>query len=263
MRGAIATTARAKGATRARPRARVRRDIPIPYYAQLARILENEISAGVWQPGDELPSEADLCETHGVSRTAVRQALGELASRGILHKQRGRRTAVAGMRGLVVQEMRGFSDEMSARGETVRTKVLGLQLVEAPPRIAHELGIPRGSKVVKLSRLRAVDHDTVVRVDTFLPAPRFEDLLDVDLASPGISLYAVLSERFGVRPSSGTRSIEAVAADAAVARQLGVPVRAPLLKLVAMNRDQDGAPFEVFHAWYRGDATKFELVVGS
>lgn len=244
-----------------RPVRRVRKDLPLPFYAQLAEILHDEISEGVWQPGDTLPSEAELCATYDLSRTAIRQALSELAARGLVHKQRGRRTSVSGVTSLVVQELRGFSDEMNERGETVRTIVLRLEIVPASPRVAHELNLGAGTDVVLLSRLRHVADEAIVRVETFLPAPRFSGLVDVDFSDR--SLYDVLRSEFGVRPSSGRRAIEAVAADAELAAQLGVPDGSAMLKLNAINFDDDGRAVETFSAWYRGDATRFELVVGS
>ncbi|HVL32819.1 MAG TPA: GntR family transcriptional regulator [Actinomycetota bacterium] len=243
------------------PVRRVRRDIPIPYYAQLSQILADEIGSGVWQPGDTLPSEADLCAAHGVSRTAVRQALGELAARGLVRKQRGRRTSVAGATSLVVQEVRGLYDELSALGGSVRTQVLHLGVTRASPRVAHDLQLPPANDVVMLSRLRFVDEAVIVRVDTYLPIPRFIGLLDEDLTDR--SLYGLLGTSFGVRPSSGRRFIEAVAVDDDTATQLGVAKNSPALKLTAVNFDQDGAPFETFRAWYRGDTTRFEVVVDS
>lgn len=245
----------------ATPKRRVRRNIPVPFYAQLSQILADEIATGVWQPGDDLPSEAELCAAHNVSRTAVRQALAELAARGLVRKARGRRTSVAGATTLVVQEVRGLYDELSARGGDIRTQILHLGVIPATPRVAHDLEISRGSDVLMLSRLRHVDDAVIVRVNTYLPLPRFLGLLDVELTNR--SLYAILRQKFEVRPSSGRRFIEAVALDADIARNLGVPAKTPALKLTAVNRDQDGKPFETFRAWYRGDSTRFELVVDS
>ena len=51
---------------------------PIPFYIQLMEVLKETIGLGRWQPGDRLPGEHALCETYGVSRTVVRQALKEL-----------------------------------------------------------------------------------------------------------------------------------------------------------------------------------------
>ena len=242
---------------------RVRRDDPMPYYAQLARIIEFEITQGRWHPGDTLPSEAELCEAHGVSRTAVRQALGELAARGLVRKQKGRRTCVARahVTHLVVQELRGFFDEVSSQGGRVQTRVLRQEIVPAPPDVSDDLGLAGGSEALLLTRVRSVDGEPIVYVETHLPVPRFAALADLDLTDA--SLYAELATRFGVHPRSGARAIEAAVADAPLARDLGVRKGSPLLALWATNKDQNGIPFERFVAWYRGDGTRFELVVGS
>lgn len=47
----------------------------IPYYIQLIDVLKDKIAKNAWHPGEQLPSEPDLCEMYGVSRTVVRQAL--------------------------------------------------------------------------------------------------------------------------------------------------------------------------------------------
>jgi GntR family transcriptional regulator, N-acetylglucosamine utilization regulator len=242
---------------------RIRRDLPVPYYAQLSRILERDIAELRWHPGEALPSEAELCAEHGLSRTAVRQALAELATRGLLRKEKGRRTLVARshVTNLVVQELRGFYEEVSDRGAVVETTILQQTIVTAPPHVADDLEVPSGSELVLLERLRTVDGDTIVRVETYLPAPRFASLVSMDLSHA--SLYAVLGAEFGVRPSSGRRVIEAVAAEQGLGEHLDIPAGSPVLQLSAVNRDQDGVPFESFQAWYRGDETRFELIVGS
>lgn len=48
-------------------------------------------------PGDELPSEAELCELTGVSRVVVRSALSQLAGRSIVNISSGRRARVGSL----------------------------------------------------------------------------------------------------------------------------------------------------------------------
>ena len=48
----------------------------IPLYTQLVGIIKRNISSGILQVGDLLPSEAELCRALKISRNTVRQAIG-------------------------------------------------------------------------------------------------------------------------------------------------------------------------------------------
>lgn len=71
------------------------RDVPIPAYYQLKQIIKEQIEQGDLQLGDQLPTEAELCEHYNLSRTPVRQALQELVFEGLLTRTPGRGTFVA------------------------------------------------------------------------------------------------------------------------------------------------------------------------
>lgn len=71
------------------------RDVPIPAYYQLKQLIKAQIEEGDLQPGDRLPTEAELCEQYNLSRTPVRQALKELVFEGLLTRTPGRGTFVA------------------------------------------------------------------------------------------------------------------------------------------------------------------------
>ena len=68
-------------------------------------------------------------------------------------------------------------------------------------------------------------------------------------------------DRHGVRPVSGRRSVEARAANAALARDLGLPKGGAVLFLASVGLDAAGRPVEVFHAFHRGDRTRFEVAL--
>lgn len=244
------------------PRAAIRKNDVIPYYAQLAALFRDAIISGQWEPGRPLPSEQVIGAFFGLSRTAVRQALAELSAESLLRTEKGRGSFVRGPRRteFVVQELRGFFDEMSEQGKTVSTQVLLLETIVSPAEEAALLGIATGSKVVQLDRLRLVDGEPICLARTLLPLPRFAGLADQDLSAN--SLYEVLHRVFGVNPSTGWRTVEAVAADKATATRLGVRTGSPLLLLSSLNVDATGEPFEHFTAWYRADRTSFRIDVG-
>ncbi|MGH2457873.1 MAG: GntR family transcriptional regulator [Chloroflexota bacterium] len=72
----------------------INREVPIPYYYQLEGLLRQQISGGLWQPGQQVPSEKQLCEFYAVSRTTVRQAVSHLVGEGLLYHVKGRGTFV-------------------------------------------------------------------------------------------------------------------------------------------------------------------------
>ena len=71
--------------------------------------LKDKILAGDLAPGAKLPSEAELIEEYGVSRTVVREAVTRLRAEGLVETQQGRGSFV-----LAVPEASSFSIEASA-----------------------------------------------------------------------------------------------------------------------------------------------------
>ena len=63
-------------------------------YDLLVRDLEQAILADVHAPGTQLPSEAELGRSYGISRISVRKALSELESRGLVFRRAGKGTFV-------------------------------------------------------------------------------------------------------------------------------------------------------------------------
>jgi DNA-binding LacI/PurR family transcriptional regulator len=61
---------------------------------QLAARLRRSIVEGAYRPGDLLPSERELCETHHLSRTTVRRAIQLLVDEGMLERVPGSGTYV-------------------------------------------------------------------------------------------------------------------------------------------------------------------------
>ena len=62
---------------------------------QLAEKIMHIILDQKLAPGKSLPSAAELAERFGVSRTVVREALADLAGRGIVERSQGRESVVA------------------------------------------------------------------------------------------------------------------------------------------------------------------------
>ena len=69
--------------------------LPLRLSDRLAVLLGDEIGAGVLRPGDRLPTEQQLAQWHGVSRTVVREAVHQLKSRQLVVSRQGSGVFVA------------------------------------------------------------------------------------------------------------------------------------------------------------------------
>jgi len=232
---------------------------PIPYYYQLEQSLREKVENGQWKPGDNLPSEAELCSTFKVSRTVVRQALNKLCQDGVVYKEKGRGTFVAKpkLQEKFIQRTYGFYQEMKEKGLEVESKVLEHELVESPTGIRALLKLTEGQKVVKTSRLRSVNKELIMFTTTYVRSDLCPGLEKEDLTNR--SLYQLLWDKYGLKISYGHRTLGAVAASKYEADMLKVPRRSPLIYLESVSYLEDGTPIEYFEAWHRGDKCKFAI----
>ena len=59
-----------------------------PIYLQLMERIQRDIIAGVYQPGDKLPSVRDLALEAAVNPNTMQKALSELERSGLVYSQR-------------------------------------------------------------------------------------------------------------------------------------------------------------------------------
>jgi len=233
------------------------READAPLWQQLARVLRDEIEAGLLRADQALPSESELIDRYGVSRTVVREALAELVRAGLIYKVRARGSFVSPQRPDLkfIGSMTGSSDDLSTTGRSVTTRVLDFEVGTADAGDAEALRIPEGSPVVRLRRLRHVDGTPWLLVDTVLPHDRFPTLGRANLENR--SLYEHLRRHFGVEPSGADRWISAVVPSPEDAELLELGPGQPVLSIESVAWDSEGVPFERYHALHRSDESRF------
>jgi GntR family transcriptional regulator len=245
------------------PNARIDRESPVPFWFQLARVLEHAIATGRWRPGERLPSETELCAHFAISRTTVRQALARLEQEGVVTRRKGFGTFVASPspRMWLVQSQEGFfQDEVFRLGRSVASEILRREVGELPAWAAAALTLPEGSRGVMMERLRSVDGRLALVVTDFLP----EALAGTVLAMDGRdSLYQRLKYEHHLEVAGGRRFVEAVRAGDKLARLLEVDAGAPLAFIESVSWDADMRPFHCYRSWLRTDRMRVEVQVST
>jgi GntR family transcriptional regulator len=243
------------------PQIRIDRGSPVPFYFQLAALLEQEIVRHRWQPGERLPSESDLCSHFELSRTTVRQALARLEQEGMVNRRKGFGTFVASAspRMWLLQSQDGFFQEETSRmGRAVSSEILNRGVEELPHWAADALGLPQGAEGVVMERLRSVDGQIALCVTDCLPTSFAEVVLSMDGSQ---SLYQRLREAHGLEVAGGRRFLEAVPAGKKLARLLQVTPADPLIFIESVSWDSQMRPFHSYRSWLRSDRMRVEIQV--
>jgi len=133
------------------------RDSYEPAYAQLANILRQSMVTGILRPGDQLPSEAQLCERYNVSPMTVRRAINMLADQGVVVAEQGRGTFVKPVAmGAATFHLRDLQNLFNDP-ERTSLHVLEARIVGADERVARKLEIRVGQRTVFIRRLLRTD----------------------------------------------------------------------------------------------------------
>ena len=231
---------------------------PVPFYYQLRQLLERAVAGGVLSAGEQIPTEASLCERYDVSRTVVRQALSDLERTGLVTRLKGKGTFVAQPKvsEFVAQSLTSLHEDLSARGERLETKVLRLEVEPVSSHVAAMLELPESERIVLLERLRFLRGEPLVVTTAYMPHSICAPILELDMSDR--SLFETYERELGLKLHRGTRAMEARAATTETAHHLGVPEGSPLLAFSGVTYLEDGRPIEYFIGLHRGDRSRFE-----
>ena len=138
-------------------------------YEQIASLLREEISSGLYEPSGKLPSEAALCRRFAVSRVTVRLALGKLSDERVVERKQGKGTYAMGKQlrhGL--DHLRSFHDSLLMQGLKAGMRLLSRDVVPVPERLRTLIGA--GEKhCLLLQRLHLVDGEPMALGRSYLP----------------------------------------------------------------------------------------------
>lgn len=235
------------------------RNAQSPLWAQFRDSLRAVILKGDLAVGDRLPTEAELGEQFHISRIVVREALADLVRSGLIYKIRGQGAfvAVRDREEDFVSTVLGFSDEMERKGRTVRTRVLQQELRAPSPAEIKALGLGPDDVVIALKRLRSVDGELRLLVETCVPADVAPGLHRTKLDNR--SLYEVLRRQYGLRIVRAERWIDAVVPDAATASLLELTAPEPLLRIESIAYSSTGRPLEYYQALHRCKSSRLHV----
>ena len=231
-----------------------------PAYLQLVNLLRQNVASGDLRPGDQLPSESQLCERYGVSPMTVRRAINMLADQGVVVAEQGRGTfvkAVAmGAASFQLAELQTLFNDP----EHTSVRLLETRIISADERIARKLAIPIGQRTIYIRRLLRLDNEPVFYHREYLIYDPTRPIVESEMEVTALQrLFSGAGETILKR---GDLSIEATILNEEEARLLCAPQPLAAFCLEHLFYDFDDKP--ISWGWFigRADRLRFTTRVG-
>lgn len=177
----------------------------VPKHEEIRIELESKMRSDTYKAGSKLPPEIELSAEYNVSRSTIRQALRSLEEKGLINRKSGHGTTVMPIINTEIQKLSSFSEDMLSRGYVPSSKLLDIQLVDAPEYVQEAFQI-KNKKVWYLKRLRFADNKVIALQLLFIPPYlpiELQDLLDME------SYYELLESKLNIKVHSATETLSA------------------------------------------------------
>ena len=234
-------------------------DDRLPLYQRLRDELLQRMAAGEWNPGDAIPTEAELTHAYGLATGTVRKAIDMLVGEGVLNRQQGKGTYVK--RPSFDASLFRFFRFKTRTGAAVHpTARILSRVVRVPPaEVRKALAMREGGEGICLARVRHIEERAVLAEEIWLPRLLFEPLVTLKLKDFGDLLYPFYEQTCGLRVASARERLTVESAHRSLADRLNLEPGTPVIAVQRLAFNVAGSPVE----WRctRGAADGFQYEV--
>lgn len=218
-------------------------EYPIPPKERALEGILGLAFTGLFKAGDKLPGERALCERLGVSRTALRSAIKQLVSQGILESRHGSGTYLRRSKPTqIFQESGSFTDIVEATGRVAGSRTLHAREACADDLLAEKMGIAPDSPIFIIERVRLADGVPIAIQTSYIDMLRCPGIGEHDFDNE--SLLRVIKDSYGIGITGGMQRISITKVDEREARLLGVGKGTPAFFEQCFNQDEKGRTVE-------------------
>ncbi|WP_306144937.1 UTRA domain-containing protein [Roseibium sp. MMSF_3412] len=194
----------------------------------IREVLLRRIHDRIWQPGEQIPHEADLAEEFGCARTTVNRALRDLAESGLVVRKRRAGTRVAvnppQRATLTIPVLR---EEVETLGQPYRHLIMERDLRPLPPRLHGAFQVSLGDDVLFLKTLHFANERPYAFEERYINLAAAPEARDMSFNDISANEWLVHNAPY----SHGDLSFFAVSADQTLSAKLDAEVGAALFAM--------------------------------
>jgi DNA-binding GntR family transcriptional regulator len=203
---------------------------PLPQYRKLFETLRKHIVEGVYNEGDLLPSENELCQIYGMTRPTVRQSLASLAHEGYIRKHQGKGSIVHRLpKEIGILSVSGTTSAVGDRN--LKTKIIIKPVLQPweEPFMFPLSDLEKESGCIYMERLRLLDGKPIFYDISYIPNIRLPRITSRQFENR--SLFQILRDHYQVEIKGGEQRIKAIPASGKISRYLKIKNGEPVLHL--------------------------------
>jgi GntR family transcriptional regulator len=237
----------------------------VPLYFQLEQIIKSKILMGEFLPGEQIPTEKDLCETYQVSTITARQAILNLVNEGLIIRRQGKgsfiKEGLKDIKNIKTLLLKGDINDIIPEGlETLKVRVLDIMRIVSPKKVATLLEIGEGQEVIQVRRTRSGNGIPVSYIKNYIPLEIGEKIKREDLCV--YPMLDILRNRLKIPLTGGIQYVEAIVADYDIASALSISISSPILYLETIIFARQKKPVEFVQTFYRPDQFRYSVKLG-
>jgi GntR family transcriptional regulator len=207
---------------------------------------------------DRLPSEAQIQEMLGVSRSTVREALALLEQEGIVYKIQGKGTFLATLPIKIkngLEELRSTTDTIRKFGYVPGTKGYKVRKITADTDMQQKLNLSPDDKVLTFERIRTANELVAAYcIDTF-PEKIFKGKLPQQDYQG--SMFEYLERDLDIHIEYAVAEILPASFEGKMCEKLGIPQDTFFILLKQIHFDRQGQPMIYSMDYYNSNIFRF------
>jgi GntR family transcriptional regulator len=223
--------------------------------------LREMILSGNFARGEKLPSEIELAQEMGISRSSLREAIGNLEREGLVIKKQGIGTFVTSQSPIIrggIERLTGIMDFVKANGYEAQSLLISFTANVADSSIAARLDLVPGSIVYNLVTIKlASDVPVALCVDT-IP----EEVLKIPVKPENLqySVFEGLRNDHNIEIYYAEAEIIPMVADADISSKLSLREGQAILLLEQIHFDENNRKILYSKSYFPSGKFNFKLI---
>lgn len=236
----------------------------MPKYEEIAGIIRDRITSGIYPVETLLPTQIELAKEFDVSRMTVKKAVEILTIEGLVFSKQGNGTKVLNSsfwdkedNKFRLNNYNGLSQDFKNDARELTSEIVEFSVDFPSQEVAERLQLEKTAPVYTIMRLRKLDDVPYVLEHTYMPCDLVPGLDEKVLHQ---SIYAYLWNVLGLKFAGSYRHITAEKPDEYDKTYLACKKTDPVLQVEQVVYLENGRPIEYSKSRNRFDTRGYSLL---